>query len=95
MREETGFDATQFRLEDWGIDNEFEIFKKHQSRFAPGVTHNREHVFGLTLPEVLPVKLDPAEHLRYEWLPWKEAAERTISWSNRDAILLLPEKIGR
>jgi hypothetical protein len=25
-------------------------------------------------------------------LPWKEAAERTISWTNRDAILLLPQR---
>jgi dATP pyrophosphohydrolase len=93
VREETGLDATRFRLEDWGIENEFEIFRKHSSRFAPGVTHNREHVFGLTLGEVLPVRLDPAEHLRYEWLPWKEAAERTLSWSNRDAILLLPQRV--
>jgi dihydroneopterin triphosphate diphosphatase len=95
VREETGLDAAQYRLEDWDIDNEFEIFKKHQNRFAPGVTRNREHVFGLTLPGVLPIKLDPAEHLRYEWLPWKEAAERTISWSNRDAILLLPARSAK
>jgi dihydroneopterin triphosphate diphosphatase len=93
VHEETGLDAAQYRLEDWGIDNEFEIFMKHRSRYAPGVTRNREHVFGLQLPATLPVSLDPAEHLRYEWLPWKQAAERTISWSNRDAILLLPEKL--
>ena len=95
VREETGLDATQFRLDDWGIENEFEIFRKHQSRFAPDVTHNREHVFGLELPEIMPVQLAPDEHLRYEWLPWKEAAERTISWTNRDAILLLPERRRR
>ena len=95
VREETGLDATQFRLNDWGIENEFEIFRKHQSRFAPDVTHNREHVFGLELPEIMPVQLAPDEHLRYEWLPWKEAAERTISWTNRDAILLLPERRRR
>ena len=94
VREETGLDARTYPLEDWGIENEFEIFKKHSNRFAPGVTHNREHVFGLTLPEAVPVNLDPTEHLRYEWLPWKQAAERTLSWSNRDAILLLPEKRG-
>ena len=92
VREETGLDTTHFVLEDWVIENEFEIFKKHSNRFAPGVSRNREHVFGLTLPEALPVNLDPNEHLRYEWLPWQEAAERTISWSNRDAILLLHER---
>jgi dATP pyrophosphohydrolase len=94
VREETGIDVNRHRLVDWGIDNHFEIFRRHQSRFAPGVTHNLEHVFGLTVPDGTPVTLDPTEHLRYEWLPWREAAERTISWSNRDAILLLPEKLG-
>ncbi len=92
VREETGIDALQYRLEDWGIENCFEIFKKHRSRYADGVTHNLEHVFGLELPAMVPVRLDPAEHLRYAWLPWKAAAERTLSWTNRDAILLLPQK---
>ena len=92
VREETGIDALQYRLEDWGIENRFEIFKKHLSRYAGGVTHNQEHVFGLELPGILPVRLEPTEHLRYEWLPWKEAAGRTPSWTNREAILLLPQK---
>ena len=92
VREETGIDALQYRLEDWGIENRFKIFKRHRSRYAHDVTHNQEHVFGLELPGIVPVRLEPTEHLRYEWLPWKEAAERTLSWSNRDAILLLSQK---
>ena len=94
VREETGVDAARYDLRDWGIENRFEIFKKHRSRYAPGVTHNLEHVFSLSLPEPLAVTLDPAEHLSYEWLPWREAAARTISWSNRDAILALPQRLG-
>jgi len=94
VREETGLDASIYPIVDWGIENNFEIFKRGRTRYAPGVTHNLEHVFGMELPAALPVMLDPAEHLRYEWLPWKEAAERTISWTNRDAILLLPRKRG-
>ena len=94
VREETGIDVRKYRLEDWGIENNFEIFNKHRSRYAEGVTHNREHIFGLELPAIVPVRLEPAEHLRYEWLPWKEAAARTPSWTNRDAILLLPQKRG-
>ena len=94
VREETGIDAAAHRLVDWGIENEFEIFAKNRARYAPGVTHNREHVFGLTVPEGTPVVNDPREHLRHEWLHWREAAERTISWSNRDAILMLPERLG-
>ena len=92
VREETGIDALQYRLEDWGIEYRFKIFKRHRSRYAEGVTHNQEHVFGLELPGILPVRLEPTEHLRYEWLPWKEAAGRTPSWTNREAILLLPQK---
>jgi len=92
VREETGIDALQYRLEDWGIEYRFKIFKRHRSRYAEGVTHNQEHVFGLELPGILPVRLESTEHLRYEWLPWKEAAGRTPSWTNREAILLLPQK---
>ena len=95
VREETGIDASHYGLQDWGIENRFEIFKQYRSRYADGVTHNQEHVFGLELPAILPVRLQPREHLRYEWLPWKEAAERTLSWTNRDAILLLPQRRRR
>ena len=92
VREETGIDVAQYRLEDWGIEQNFEIFKSYRTRYAPGVTHNLEHVFGLELPGILPIALEPTEHLRYEWLPWQEAAARTPSWTNRDAILLLPQR---
>ena len=34
----------------------------------------------------------PREHLAALWLPWDEAAERVFSWSNRKAILMLPER---
>lgn len=94
VSEETGIDTSNYRLEDWGIENSFEIFPKHRSRYAEGVTHNLEHVFGLQLPAIVPVRLEHTEHLRYEWLPWNEAAERTPSWTNRDAILLLPHRRG-
>jgi dihydroneopterin triphosphate diphosphatase len=94
VREETGIDAACHRLVDWELQNRFEVFKKRRSRYAPGITHNQEHVFGLTLPERLPVALAPAEHTAYQWLSWREAAAACLSWSNRDAILLLPEKLA-
>ena len=55
--------------------------------------HNTEHVFGLAVPAPVDVRLNPREHLRHAWLPWKEAARRCFSWSNRDAILALPERV--
>jgi dATP pyrophosphohydrolase len=94
VREETGLDALRYELRDWGIENRFEIFKKHRSRYAPGVTHNTEHVFSLVVPAPLSVSLDPDEHLSYKWLPWRDAAAITISWSNRDAILALHRQTG-
>jgi len=96
VREETGLDAGRYRLVDREVENRFEIFKKHQSRYAPGVTHNLEHVFSMEIPEPLEVTLDPAEHLSYRWLPYREAAALTISWTNRDAILALaPDRVAR
>jgi dATP pyrophosphohydrolase len=94
VREETGLDAIRYGLSDWGIENRFEIFTRHRSRYAPGVTHNTEHVFSLAVPHALAVTLDPSEHLSYKWLPWREAAALTISWTNRDAILALPQRAG-
>jgi dihydroneopterin triphosphate diphosphatase len=92
VREETGIDATKYELADWGIEREFEIFLQHRARYAPGVTRNLEHVFSLEVPRLLEVRLEPVEHVRYQWLPYRDAAALTISWSNRDAILALPER---
>ncbi len=89
--EETGIDAAQHRLTDWGIENRYEIFTRWRNRYAPGVTHNTEHVFGLRLSEPVTVRLAPGEHVAQVWLPWREAAAKCFSDSNRDAILLLPE----
>jgi dihydroneopterin triphosphate diphosphatase len=92
VSEETGLDARAFPLSDWGWHNVFEIYAHWRHRYAPGTTHNTEHVFGLELPMPCPVVLAPREHLRYCWLPYREAAERVFSWTNRDAILKLAER---
>lgn len=90
--EETGIDAARGTLERWPLAYTFEIYERWRHRFAPGVTHNTEHVFGLRLAQRLPVTLAPAEHVAFDWLPWGEAAQKCFSWSNRDAILMLGEK---
>ena len=92
VREETGIEAASGALERWPLANTFEIYQRWRHRFAPGVTHNSEHVFGLRLPSRLPVTLARDEHVAFQWLPWREAAQRCFSWSNRDAIVLLGEK---
>jgi len=88
--EETGIDAGRYPLLDWRIQNRFEIFRRWGSRFAPGTTHNTERVFGLTVPEPLPVVLQPREHLRHQWMPWQDAAALVFSWTNADALRILP-----
>jgi dATP pyrophosphohydrolase len=90
--EETGIDASRYPLEEWNLRNVFEIYPAWRHRFAPGTTHNTEHVFGLEVPGPLPVTVAPREHLASLWLPWQEAADRVFSWSNRKAILMLPER---
>ena len=81
-------------LRDWGLSNVYEIYPVWRHRYAPGVTHNTEHVFGLRVPAGIPVRLAPREHLAYVWLPWREAADRCFSPSNAEAILQLPRFIG-
>jgi len=90
--EETGIDATRHRLEAWNLQNVFEIYPIWRHRYAPGVTHNTEHVFGLTVPRDVEVRVAPREHLQARWLAWREAAEQVFSWSNRKAILALAER---
>ena len=90
--EETGIDVAQGALSAWPLANTFEIYARWRHRFAPGVTHNTEHVFSLALDARRPVQMSPQEHTAFAWLPWREAAQKCFSWSNRDAILMLGEK---
>ena len=94
IQEETGLHATQYDLQDWHASNIYEIYPHWRHRYAPNVTHNTEHLFGLELPSPLPIKLAPDEHLRYEWVDWREAAKRVFSWTNVDALSKLGERHG-
>ncbi len=87
--EETGIDARQFQLTDWQLENVYEIYPVWRHRYAPGVMHNTEHVFGLCVDKSTSVTLSPREHLQYAWLPVREAADRCFSASNAEAILQL------
>lgn len=89
--EETGIDARAALLTDWGLENIYDIYPRWRHRYAPGVTRNTEHVFGLCVPDGTAVTLNPREHTGYKWLPWREAADACFSPSNAEAILLLPQ----
>jgi dATP pyrophosphohydrolase len=92
LREETGIDAAAGRLTRWNVAYTFEIYQQWRHRFASGAIHNTEHVFALELAERASVAVAPQEHLAFAWLPWREAAAKCFSWSNRDAIVMLGEQ---
>ena len=94
VHEETGLVATDYQFSDWQTSNVYEIYPHWRHRYAPDVTHNEEHLFGLELPGPLPVQLADDEHVRYEWLDWRQAAIRVFSWTNVVALRKLGERHG-
>ena len=94
--EETGIEcgpgsALPTALLDWQLENVYHIYPRWLHRYAPGVTRNTEHLFGLQVPAGTSVTLNPREHTAFQWLPWREAALQCYSPSNAEAILMLPE----
>ena len=94
--EETGIEcgpgsALAPRLRDWQLENIYDIYPRWLDRYAPGVTRNTEHRFGLRVPQPQAPTLDPREHTAWRWLPYREAADACFSPSNAEAILLLPQ----
>jgi dihydroneopterin triphosphate diphosphatase len=81
-------------LQDWALENIYEIYPVWRHRYGPGVTHNTERVFSLCVPAGTPVQLAPSEHTQFAWLPWQEAADRCFSPSNAEAILQLPQRLS-
>lgn len=92
VKEETGLNAIDYDFQDWQVNNTYEIYPHWRHRYADGVTENIEHQFGLMLPTKQSVTLAPDEHVRYEWVDWREAAARVFSWTNVDALKRLGEK---
>ncbi len=98
LAEETGFDPDAIagsRLTDWCEQHDYEIYPHWRHRYAPGVTHNTEHVFGFCLPSTRAPTLSAREHLGFLWLPWREAAQRCFSMTNVAAIESLPKRLNR
>lgn len=92
VAEETGLDALAptHRLTDWQVENVYEIYPGWRHRYAPGVVHNTERLFGLCIPAPVPVRLSSREHTAQRWLPHQAAAQACFSASNAEAILWLP-----
>lgn len=95
VMEETGICAPAEQFVDWRMSNIYEIYPAWRGRYAPGVTHNTEHVFSLCVPTGTPVQLSPREHTAWRWLPWLEAADACFSPSNAEAVLMLSRFVGQ
>jgi dATP pyrophosphohydrolase len=86
VAEETGYSSAPEAFDDWELTNRYAIYPQWRHRYAPGVTHNTEHVFGLEVNASFTPRLAPREHVAYCWLPWRDAADRCFSWTNAQAI---------
>ena len=93
--EETGIDAAAAAFSDWQTSTRYTIYPEWRHRYAPGVVENTEHAFSLAVAAAAAIRLAPDEHVAYCWLPWREAAAKCFSTTNRDAILALPERLAR
>lgn len=94
LAEETGIrvgeQVPSENLQDWQLANDYEIYPVWRARYAPGVTRNIEHVFGLLVPREISITLAPREHVAYQWLDYRAAADKCFSPSNAEALLQLP-----
>lgn len=98
VREETGIVVGSAavpgeNLCDWHHTIEYSIYPHWRYRYAPGVTRNTEHWFGLQVPAGTAVSLSAREHVNYRWMPWQEAAAQCFSPSNAEAIRQLPQRV--
>ncbi|MCO4089432.1 MAG: dihydroneopterin triphosphate diphosphatase [Limnohabitans sp.] len=90
--EETGIDARHppYHLQDWHLENVYDIYPAWRWRYHPQVSRNTERLFGLSVPDQTPITLSSTEHTEWQWLPWQVAANHCFSASNAEAILMLP-----
>ena len=63
---------------------EFEIFPHFRYKYAPNVTHCREHWFLLAMEQEFEPVLN--EHLAYQWVSPEQAIQMTKSSNNAEAI---------
>jgi len=84
LAEETGLEPQGLR--DARVQRSFPIQPAWRSRYSPDVSSNTEHLWYLEVPDVRAVRIEPAEHVAYLWLPVEAAIEKVASWTNREAL---------
>jgi dihydroneopterin triphosphate diphosphatase len=90
--EETGL-SDEGQLIDTGISRLFTIDSRWLHRYPPGVTENREYEWRYRLPSPVNIRIDRHEHSACQWLPVDEAIDLVWSWTNREALERLRERL--
>ena len=93
VEEETGLVLAPSAFDDWNLSHRYAIYAHWRHRYAPGVTHNTEHVFGLCVAQRFDPILARTEHTAYRWLPARDAADACFSWTNAEAIRQLAGRL--
>lgn len=85
VAEETGLSVIEDDLINLDVVNTFEIAPLWRKRYAPGVTHNEEVCFALSVDEFEPV-IDSLEHEAYVWVNYDDAIKMAYWESTKRAL---------
>ena len=95
LKEETGIIESNHNWLNWNFSREFKIFSQWKFKYEDNVEFNTEHIFSVCVEPQKQITLSPREHVNFEWLFWKEAAEKCFSWTNVLAIKELPARFQK
>jgi dATP pyrophosphohydrolase len=90
LAEETGLAG---KVEFTGTSRVFAIDPRWRDRYAPGVAENVEFEWHCRLPAKSDIAIDAREHTEYRWFPLDRAIEAVWSWTNREALVELRDRL--
>jgi dATP pyrophosphohydrolase len=92
LAEETGL-TCEGELTFSGTSRAFTIDERWRDRYAPGITENIEFEWHYRLPAKTEITMNASEHSEYRWLSLDLAIEAVWSWSNREALVKLRDRL--
>jgi dATP pyrophosphohydrolase len=92
LEEETGLKG-EGKLTFSGTSRAFTIDPRWRDRYAPGVTENVEFEWHYRLPAKTDIAIDNLEHSEYQWFSLDRAIEAVWSWTNREALVELRDRL--
>jgi dATP pyrophosphohydrolase len=94
LAEETGLlNGSGGSLTFGGNSRVFTIDPRWRDRYAPGITENVEFEWHFRLPAKTKIVMDPSEHTEYQWFSLDRAIEAVWSWTNREALVELRDRL--